>query len=173
MLTSAGAPPIAPTEISVIQDGNHVKLTWVGGSDNALGFLIERKEMSSQENVPETVNDSTGENQFSDEDEDWEILDTISQSDLREFVDKTVEKQKKYIYRVSAYSGSGFSAPVESEQLFVEASIFLRGFRMRTSPNIFLLWTGASSQHVDVYKDGEIFTSADSSKGRLRLSQKR
>jgi YVTN family beta-propeller protein len=79
---------------------NQIELSWTDNSSSELGFRIERKKISDDEEVQSTPNDENG-----TDPETFTLLDTVG-PDVTSYGDDDVEPYATYVYRVQAFTGS-------------------------------------------------------------------
>ena len=113
--SSATTPPRSPSELrDTDSNQNQIELSWTDNSSSELGFNIERKKISDDEEAQSMPNDENG-----PDPETFTLLDTVG-PDVTDYGDDDIEPYVTYVYRVQAYTGSQESE--YSNELKVEAS---------------------------------------------------
>jgi YVTN family beta-propeller protein len=113
--SSATMPLGSPSELrDTDSNQNQIELSWTDNSSSELGFNIERKKISDDEEVQSTPDDENG-----TDPETFTLLDTVG-PDVTSYGDDDVEPYVTYVYRVQAYTESDESG--YSNELKAEAS---------------------------------------------------
>jgi hypothetical protein len=131
----AGDPPAAPSSLTASAlSSSQIALGWNDNSDNELGFRVERFEGGS-----------------------WNEAGTVPAA-ATAFTDSGLQPATAYTYRVSAYNGSGSSAPSNEATATTDAgapiSLSVQVSKVRAEYHADLTWSGASTAEVDLYRDG-------------------
>ena len=99
--SSATMPLGSPSELrDTDSNQNQIELSWTDNSSSELGFNIERKKVSDDEEDQSTPDDDNG-----SDSETFTLLDTVG-PDVTSYGDNDVEPYAIYAYRVQAFTGS-------------------------------------------------------------------
>jgi hypothetical protein len=99
--SSATTPPRSPSELRETDSNqNQIELSWTDNSSSELGFRIERKKISDDEEAQSTPDDENG-----TDPETFTLLDTVG-PDVTSYGDDDIEPYVTYVYRVQAYTES-------------------------------------------------------------------
>jgi hypothetical protein len=136
----AGEPPAAPSSLTASAlSSSQIALAWSDNSDNELGFRVERFEGGL-----------------------WSEAGTVP-ADAAAFTDSGLQPATAYTYRVSAYNGSGSSAPSNEATATTDAgapiSLDVTASKVRGVNYADLTWNGAETADVDIYRDGSRLTT--------------
>jgi VCBS repeat-containing protein len=140
-VTQTGDPPAAPTGLSAAATASkQIDLVWTDTADNESGFYIERS--------PDGTN--------------WSQIDAVSEG-VTSYSDTTVSPDITYFYRVRAYNGSGVSSysNIASATPPVGFSLTALGYKVKGEQTADLTWSGASSEQVDIFRDGNWIATVD------------
>jgi len=99
--SSATMPLGFPSELrDTDSNQNQIELSWTDNSSSELGFNIERKQVSGDEEDQSTTDDDNG-----SDPETFTLLDTVG-PDVTDYGDDDVKPYVTYAYRVQAFTGS-------------------------------------------------------------------
>ena len=130
-----GEVPAAPTAlVANAISSSQIELSWSDNSDNELGFKIERFDEGN-----------------------WVEAGRVGVNILT-YTDTGLQPVTAYAYRISAYNGSGDSVYSNEETATTEAgaaiSLSVQTQKVRAEYFADLEWSGATTQNVDIYRDG-------------------
>jgi len=136
-------PPIGdPSELGAdMASSSRIDLTWVDGTENESGFIIEHSLTGGAE--PAEWTERAG-------------LPAGSTS----YSDTGLAAETKYFYRVSAYNSNGVSAYATANATTDVApamSLSASGYKVKGKHHVSLSWSGSSS--VDIYRNGSVIIS--------------
>jgi len=136
----AGEVPVAPTGLmATATSSSQIELSWSDNSDNETGFKIDRFDADS-----------------------WVEAGRVG-ANISTYIDTGLLSATAYIYRIIAYNGSGNSALSNEAIATTEAgagiTLSVQTSKVRGSYFADLEWSGATTQSVDIYKDGSKLTS--------------
>ena len=140
-----GVPPSAPTGLNAVAvSSGQINLTWTDSTINEYGFRIERSI-------------------------DYGLLwNTVAMvgEDIQTYSDTDVVFDTTYWYRVSAYNGSGqsgYDGPVNATTYPVSIVLSVNGYKEKGSRKVDLVWSNATTDYVDIYRNGTLIDTAPNS----------
>lgn len=140
-----GVPPSAPTGLNAVAvSSGQINLTWTDNTINEYGFRIERSI-------------------------DYGLLwSTVAMvgKDIQTYSDTDVVSDTTYCYRISAYNGSGqsgYDGPVNATTYPVSIVLSANGYKEKGSRKVDLVWSNATTDYVDIYRNGTLIDTAPNS----------
>ncbi len=136
----AGEIPDSPSGLTATAvSSTQINLSWNDNSDNEFGFRIERLDASG-----------------------W-IETGIVGADVQTYADTGLQPSTAYTYRVSAYNNNGDSAYSNESTATTEAgaaiALDVQTSKVRGNYIANIAWSGATSNNVDIYKNGALLTT--------------
>ena len=140
-----GVPPSAPTGLNAVAvSSGQIDLTWTDNTINEYGFRIERSI---------------------DYGLLWKTVAMVSE-DIQTYSDTDVVFDATYWYRISAYNGSGqsgYDGPVNATTYPVSIVLSVNGYKEKGSRKVDLVWSNATTDYVDIYRNGTLIDTAPNS----------
>ena len=140
-----GVPPSAPIGLNAVAvSSGQINLTWTDNTINEYGFRIERSI-------------------------DYGLLwNTVAMvgEDIQTYSDTDVVFDATYWYRISAYNGSGqsgYDGPVNATTYPVSIALSVNGYKEKGSRKVDLVWSNATTEYVDIYRNGTLIDTAPNS----------
>ena len=139
-----GDLPEAPSDLtSIVDSASEISLLWTDNATDEYGFHIERWNGSA-----------------------WVEIATVG-PDVTTYTDSDLLPSTNYRYRVSAYNGAGNSAYSDESTATTEAgaaiTLNVQTQKIRAEYFADLVWNGAASDNIDIYRDGSKITTVPNS----------
>ena len=130
-----GEVPAAPSELMADSlSSSQIALDWSDNSDNELGFKVECLETGG-----------------------WVEAGRVG-TNIVTYTDSGLQPDTAHTYRVSAYNGSGSSVSSNEATATTEAgaaiTLSVQIYKVRAEYFADLTWSGATTDTVDIYRDG-------------------